>query len=146
MTTHPGARADQSVVLYDDECGFCRRSVAHLRRLDWRHKLHFQSARDGEHLTAGAAPLDQQRLLEEMHVVTPDRTRAHAGFEALRWIAWRLPLTMPLAPLLYVPGVRWLGDKVYRWVARNRFGLVPCEGGACRLALRRPASRKPAGR
>lgn len=132
MTTQPNATSDQAVVLYDSECGFCQLSVGILKRLDWLGRLAFQSARD-EHLPAAADKLDRQRLLVEMHVLTPGRRSAHAGFKAFRWLAWRLPLTMPVAPLLYVPGVLWLGNLVYRWVAKNRFDLVPCEGGACRL-------------
>ena len=125
MTT---PRAGQGIVLYDGACQFCRTSVDILKRLDWLQRLHFQSARDAEHLI-----LDRQRLLEEMHVLTPDRRHAYAGFDAFRWMAWRLPLTMPLAPLLYIPGVRWLGTKMYRWVAKHRFDLVPCSHGECRV-------------
>jgi predicted DCC family thiol-disulfide oxidoreductase YuxK len=76
-------------------------------------------------------------LIEEMHVVTPYGQHAYAGFRAFRWIAWRLPLTMLVAPLLYVPGVPWLGNKVYRWVAKHRFQLVPCDDGGCKVPLKR---------
>jgi predicted DCC family thiol-disulfide oxidoreductase YuxK len=133
MTSAVSPPDGRAVVLYDGACAFCRRSVRLLGRLDWRHRLRFQSARDVDHLPPTATPLDPRRLLEELHVVTPDGKRVSAGFRAFRWLAWRLPLTLPLAPLLYVPGVPWVGAKVYRWVARNRFALVPCAGGACRL-------------
>lgn len=131
------ARADQGIVLYDGDCGFCQRSVRILKALDWFKRLHFQSARDVDKLPETTVELDPQKMLDEMHVVPPGRDRAYAGFSAFRWIAWRLPLTMFVAPLLYVPGVLWLGNRVYRWVARNRFKLVPCENGACRVTLKR---------
>jgi predicted DCC family thiol-disulfide oxidoreductase YuxK len=129
--------AGHPVVLYDGDCAFCRKSVALLKRLDWLGRLRFQSAREVDRLPPSRVPLDPDKLLAEMHVVTPDRTRAPAGFAAFRWIAWRLPLTLPLAPLLYLPGVSWVGNKVYRWVAKNRFGLVPCAGGACAVNVRK---------
>ena len=81
--------------------------------------------------------LDPHRLIEEMHVLTPDRRRAFAGYRAFRWIAWRLPLTWLVAPFLYLPGVPWLGNRVYRWVARNRFNLVPCDDGGCQVPLKK---------
>jgi predicted DCC family thiol-disulfide oxidoreductase YuxK len=143
MESRFNAEAGQAIVLYDGQCEFCRMSAGLLRRLDWRHRLHFRSARDEQPLPDGVA-LDRERLLEQMHVLTPDRKQAHAGFEAFRWLAWRLPLTAALAPLLYVPGVPWLGSKVYRWVARNRFGLVPCQEGVCRVPLKYLAHRNPA--
>jgi predicted DCC family thiol-disulfide oxidoreductase YuxK len=132
MAIQSVASADQAIVLYDGACRFCQFSVRVLTRLDWRHRLHFQSAR-GKELPASDIPLIRGRVLEAMHLLTPDRKRVHAGFGAFRWIAWRLPLTVPLAPLLYVPGIPWLGSKVYHWVAKNRFGLVPCRNGTCRV-------------
>lgn len=126
----------KAVVLYDGACPLCQRSVRILKRLDWLKKLHFQDARDTRRLPPCDQPLVPKRLLEEMHVVTPDRTRAYAGFKAFRWMAWRLPLTWPLAPLQYIPGVPWLGNRVYLWVAKNRFKLVPCKDGVCQLPAR----------
>lgn len=127
----------QAVVLYDGDCPLCQRSVAILRRLDWFHTLAFQNARDTDRLPPSATPLDPKRLLEEMHVVAPDRQTARAGFRAFRWMAWRLPVTLPLAPLFYLPGVPWVGNRVYRWVAKNRLNLVPCRDGACRVPQKR---------
>lgn len=145
MATHSGAGDNRAVVLYDGACEFCRRSVGLLARLDWRHRLRFHSARD-ETLPAAGVPLDRGRLLEEMHLLTPDRKHVHVGFGAFRWIAWWLPLTAPLAPLLYLPGVPWLGRRVYRWVARNRFGLVPCRGGACQVPVGKSLEQDPSRR
>ncbi len=123
--------AARAQVLYDGQCAFCRKSVELLRRLDWLGRLAYVDARDSSRLPPGA-PLGPARLLEEMHVLTPDRHVYH-GFGALRWLAWRLPLLWALAPLLYIPGVPALGQRLYLWVARNRFRLVPCHGGVCTL-------------
>jgi predicted DCC family thiol-disulfide oxidoreductase YuxK len=137
MTTATDPHLGRGVVLYDGECPFCRKSVGVLKRLDWFGRLAFQNGRDVANLPPSAVPLDPQKLIEEMHVVTPDRQRAYAGFSAFRWIAWRLPVTALFAPLAYLPGVLPLGNRAYRWVARNRFDLVPCHDGACRVPLRK---------
>jgi predicted DCC family thiol-disulfide oxidoreductase YuxK len=120
-------------VLYDGRCEFCRRSVRLLRKLDWRGRLHFADGRDPANLPPTSEPLDPRRLLEEMHVVTPDGRRVYHGFGAFRRIAWQLPPLWPLVPFLYVPGVPWLGQRVYLWVAKNRFHLIPCHDGQCQL-------------
>ena len=120
-----------AVVLYDGACPFCRAGVDILKKLDWRKKLHYQDARRPAEYPKADVPLEPKRLLEEMHVVTPDRKAAHAGFAAFRWLAWRLPATVLIAPLLYIPGVPWMGNKAYLWVARNRFKLIPCKDGVC---------------
>jgi predicted DCC family thiol-disulfide oxidoreductase YuxK len=136
-TTITVSERPKAIVLYDGECPLCQRSVAILKRLDWLGRLRFQDARDREHLPASEVPLDPERLLVEMHLLTPDRKRVYAGFAAFRWIAGRLPLLSAIVPLLYLPGVPWLGQKVYRWVARNRFDLVPCHDGQCAVPPRR---------
>jgi predicted DCC family thiol-disulfide oxidoreductase YuxK len=130
MTT-PSNR--QATVLYDGRCPLCQSSVRSLKRLDWRHKLKFLDARQPENVPVVDPPLDPARLLEEMHLVTPDRKRVYHGFGAFRWMAWRIPLFFLLAPLLYVPGVPTLGQWIYLKVARNRFNLVPCKDGICTI-------------
>jgi predicted DCC family thiol-disulfide oxidoreductase YuxK len=131
----------QAVVLFDAQCPLCQRAVRLLKRLDWLKRLQFRDCRDTANLPPCDEPLDPKRLLEEMHLVTPDRKRAYAGYRAFRWIAWRLPLTWGLAPLLYVPGVPWLGHKLYLWVARNRYNLVPCKDGVCQVGGQRSEVR-----
>lgn len=131
----------KGVLLYDGQCPLCTNSVRILKAFDWLGRVHYQDARDLGRLPPSAVPLDPKRLLEEMHLVTPDRAEAHAGFRAFRWLAWRLPLASLVAPLLYLPGVLWLGNRVYLLVARNRFNLVACAQGACSLPSR--ASSRP---
>jgi predicted DCC family thiol-disulfide oxidoreductase YuxK len=123
----------KGVVLFDGDCRFCQKSVGIIRRLDWFARFHFQSARDTAHLPPSTVPLDSSKMIEEMHLVTPDRQRVYAGFSAFRWMAWRMPMTTFLAPFLYLPGVLWAGNRVYRWIAKNRFDLVPCHDGQCVL-------------
>lgn len=125
----------RATVLFDGDCPFCRRSVRILRSLDWLGRLAFQSARETDRLPPCAVPLDPNKLLEEMHLLTPDGERVYVGFSAFRWIAWRLPLTWPVAPLLYIPGVLPIGNRVYRLIARNRFDIVPCDDH-CRVPLK----------
>lgn len=136
IETKADAATGKGVVLYDGMCPLCQRGVRILKKLDWFHQLHYQDCRDTANLPPCAEPLVPSRLLEEMHVVTPDRKHAYAGFNAFRWMSWRLP-TCWLTPLLYVPGVPWLGRKVYLWVAKNRYNLVPCKDGVCQLPLRK---------
>jgi predicted DCC family thiol-disulfide oxidoreductase YuxK len=129
--------AGRGVVLYDGDCPLCQRTVAILKKLDWLGRLSFQNCRDEAHWPPSEQPLVLSRLLEEMHVVTPDRRRAYAGYAAFRWIARQLPLGWLIAPFLYIPGVPWLGNQVYLWVAKRRMKLVPCTDGACPIHSRR---------
>lgn len=130
-----GSHERRALVVYDGQCPFCIKSVGILRRLDWFGRLAFADARRPAGLPAGLAS-QPDRLLEEMHVVTPNERHVHRGFRAFRWLAWQLPALWPVAPLLYLPGVPALGQRLYLWVARHRFQLVPCHGGVCSSAAR----------
>jgi predicted DCC family thiol-disulfide oxidoreductase YuxK len=133
---------NKAIVLYDGACPLCRKSVAILGRFDWRKRLTYQDARDVDHLPATSVPLQPERLLQEMHLLTPDRKCAYSGYRAFRWIAGRLPPLWPVWPLLFLPGVPWLGQRAYRWVARNRYNLLPCQEGSCAVPSR-PQVKKP---
>lgn len=123
----------QALILYDGDCPLCRNSVAILQRLDWFGRLTYQNARAVAALPVRTPPLDPIRLLEEMHLITPDRTQVQHGFAVVRWLAWRLPLLWPVAPFLMIPGIPALGQRIYLWIARHRFELVPCQDGVCQL-------------
>ena len=131
------ADSPKAVVLFDGDCAFCQRSVRILKSLDWFKRLTTQNARDQGRWPAAAEPLSLPKMLEEMHLVTPDRRNIYAGFSAFRWMAWRLPLTLPMAPFLYLPGILWLGNRVYRWIAKNRYSLVPCHDGICQIPAKK---------
>ncbi len=126
-------RKGQALVLFDGFCPFCRLSMNSIRRLDWFGALAWRSFRHPENVPVTTPPLDPIRLEEEMHLISPTADRILHGFGAFRYMAWRLPLLMPMAPFLHIPGIPWLGQSIYMWIARNRFGLVPCKDGVCSL-------------
>jgi predicted DCC family thiol-disulfide oxidoreductase YuxK len=126
-------RGRRAQVLYDGQCPLCQKSVKLLRRLDWLHALTYVDVRDPAQLEGIHVPAAPERLLEEMHLLPAGGGACYHGFTAFRWMAWRLPLLWLLVPFLYLPGMcRW-GQQAYLWVARNRFRLVPCHGGVCKI-------------
>ena len=128
---------DQAIVLYDGDCPLCRKTTEFLKRLDWFGRLRFHNCRDTAAIPAHTAHLDPARMIQEMHVLTPDRANAYSGFRAVRWIAGRVPALWPLYPLLFIPGTARLGQRLYLWVARNRFRLMPCRDGVCTIPPKR---------
>jgi predicted DCC family thiol-disulfide oxidoreductase YuxK len=118
----PGWTGERVVVVWDDSCGFCAAWTRLFRRLDWLGVIRLVPLSDPaqyEHLgitQANAAHALQLRL--------SDGAR-HGGYEAVRRIAYLLPLTMLLAPWLALPPVRYVGDRVYRRVAESRTCALP---------------------
>ena len=104
------------LVIWDASCSFCAGWVSWWRRLDWLGVLRF-------------APMDEPGLLEThgiselvaaeaLHVVSPEGTTR--AFGAVRSVAEVLPVSFLWAPLLALPPVQWIGERVYRSVARRR--------------------------
>jgi predicted DCC family thiol-disulfide oxidoreductase YuxK len=120
-------------VFYDGDCAFCCKSIALLKKLDWLGKLDFVNVRDETQPILNAPPLAGAPLLEQMHVLPSEGGTLHGGYAAIRWLAWRLPATWLAAPFLYLPGMTFLGQKFYLWIARNRFKIIPCEHGVCSI-------------
>ena len=111
---------NKHVFLFDGACGLCQRTVAVLRALDVLDRIVFYDAiRDWPTVRERFPVLHQQDCIETVHVVT-SRGRVEAGFEAYRALSWSLPLLWLAAPLLYLPGVPWVGRRVYAAVAARR--------------------------
>lgn len=113
----------KAIVYYDGQCSFCLKSVSILKKLDWFKRLDYYDSRKWQ-ITC----ITPEQLLEQMHVSMLDKGLFN-GFEACRELALLLPLLWPVVPFLYIPGVPWLGQKFYMWVARNR----SCKDGVCKL-------------
>jgi predicted DCC family thiol-disulfide oxidoreductase YuxK len=116
------------VLFFDGACGFCTRAENFLVRLDRTGNLRtepLQGAGTAERL--GIAPpqlLDSVRWLDSSGAVFSGAQAVNAALSAA--LGTRLPL------LIYrVPGVRWLQETVYRWIADHRYrfpGTTPyCE-------------------
>ncbi len=121
------------LVLYDDECPLCIFQMKVLTWLDWLHKLALVPL-SSERAQTAAPQLTRESLLEAMHCVTEDG-RTFRGARAIRFVGMRLPLLVPLALFLWVPGVIWIAERVYMIISRNRkvlSRLFGC-GDACSI-------------
>jgi predicted DCC family thiol-disulfide oxidoreductase YuxK len=116
------AAQDRAVLFYDGQCGFCLESVKRLRVLDlfgWVDPLDFHAQPDLSRLHRELTP---ERCRSEMVLLEPNGTLS-GGFDAFARLSRRLPLLWWCAPFVYLPGARWVGTRVYRWVALNRYLL-----------------------
>jgi len=119
-------------VFYDGNCAFCIRAVEIIRKLDILHKFTFLNFREPS-IAESWKGLDLARAEKEMLVFTQDQ-RWLGGFQAFRWMSWRLPVFWIFAPFLYVPGISHLGERVYPWIAEHRYlfmGKVQCDNQVC---------------
>ena len=129
------------LVLYDDQCPLCVFQMKMLTWLDWLHVARVVPLSSPEAQLA-APSLEPEQLRAAMHVVTPNGTILR-GARSIRFLSLRMPLLMPLGIFLWVPGVIWVAEKLYQWVARNRQNLSRLFG--CKDACAIMPSRKREG-
>jgi predicted DCC family thiol-disulfide oxidoreductase YuxK len=112
------SKAKMINVIYDGQCGFCRRSLRFFRAFDLRQALRFYDAHQPE--TSEQFPVLQGADLDQAMYVVVDGEPIYRGFFAFRRLIWANPTTWGLIPVAYFPGAGFFGPRVYAWVARNR--------------------------
>jgi predicted DCC family thiol-disulfide oxidoreductase YuxK len=123
-------------VFYDGDCGFCTRCTWALESMDVLDRFRLLNFRDPK-VQREFPDLDPERSEKEL-VLKTRQGKWYGGFYAFRWMFWRIPAMMPVTPLCYVPGVPWVGNKAYQWVADHRYLFKVDEGCACALPAAPP--------
>jgi glyoxylase-like metal-dependent hydrolase (beta-lactamase superfamily II)/predicted DCC family thiol-disulfide oxidoreductase YuxK len=119
-------------VFYDGQCEICQACVSWLKALDRRNETISLP------ISAEALPTVDSRLcldecLRQLHVLTPDGEIV-AGWDAVACLARLFPSTWLIGVLGQRFPFRSAGRLLYGFVARNRYSLSKCRGGACRVA------------
>jgi glyoxylase-like metal-dependent hydrolase (beta-lactamase superfamily II)/predicted DCC family thiol-disulfide oxidoreductase YuxK len=119
-------------VLYDGQCEICQACVAWLKTLDRGHKT-LAVPISGEGLATVDSRLKLDECLRQLHVVTP-QGEILVGWDAVSALARLFPSTWLVGALGQRFPFRNIGRLLYGFVARNRYSLSKCRGGACRIA------------
>lgn len=130
----PGKNDAPYLVFYDGHCRLCTDSVRTLREMDPSHDVQYLDIQAPGSLEAHPQ-VDPIAAMGQMHVITPEG-KLLGGFDAIVALLPAFPSLRLFEPLLRGPLMRQLGEKVYRWVARNRYrisGTTGCASGACKL-------------
>jgi predicted DCC family thiol-disulfide oxidoreductase YuxK len=126
------------VILYDGRCRFC---TAGSRRLEsWMRRGSVERADFQQPDVLARFPgLSYEACMERLHLVAPDG-RVFGGVEAIVQALATRGVLGRLAYLYYLPGLRWLLDRLYKLIAANRYRLLgravaaeQCEGETCAL-------------
>lgn len=110
------------VVLYDGGCGLCRRVIGILRSVDLFDGVEPVPGLAGDPRRWRHPEITDEMLAHDLWVA--DGARARSGFPAYRLIAARVPVLWPLVPLMALPPVASLGERLYRRVADSRACLL----------------------
>lgn len=127
-------------MLYDDDCGFCKRLLSKFLAWDRHRRLRPVALQhpEADRLLAG---MDDEERMASWHLVTPGGA-VRSGGAAVAPLLRMLPGgAIPARAAESAPGAV---DRGYRWVARNRSALsrsIPGRERARPRAARRIAER-----
>jgi glyoxylase-like metal-dependent hydrolase (beta-lactamase superfamily II)/predicted DCC family thiol-disulfide oxidoreductase YuxK len=127
-------------VLYDGQCEICQSCVAWLTALDHDNQTICLPI-SAEVLSVVDSRLQMDECLRQLHVVTP-KGEIHVGWDAVACLARLFPSTWLIGVLGQRFPFRNAGRLLYEFVAKNRYSLSKCRGGACRVAKPEAVRRK----
>lgn len=109
-------------MLYDGVCPMCLKTVSLMRPIWEPRGVEFVPLQT--EWVRRRLNLPEAELLREMRVLSPEGhviagANAHAHLWGLVWWLW------PLWLAAKIPGIHWLIDVSYRWVAANRYRIMP---------------------
>lgn len=108
-------------LVYDGDCRVCTRIAGLVRQWDTRGDIDITPSQ-ATGVPARFPWISAQQYAESIQLIAPDHTtwQGAAAVEQLltilprgRWFAW----------VFHVPLVRPIAERVYRWIARNRYRL-----------------------
>ena len=106
------------VLIFDEECEICRRSIDWIQRSappGLIETLPYQDA-SVPHRFSDIPP----RVFEQaIQLIGPDMKRME-GARAVEEILTMIPGARRTAPFFRLPGMRWLAERIYQVIARNR--------------------------
>ena len=115
-----------NTVFYDGMCPVCKKSKRTLERLDWLGRLKYADIHDRQFAETELPDVTYADMLKQMYVKRPDGSY-FGGYYAFRAMAPMLPLCWALVPFLWLPGAAFVGTRVYRFIAKNRFKYAKCD-------------------
>jgi len=108
-------------MIYDGECGFCKRAMAAFLAYDGLQQI---SVRD--YRTNPSPVVASEKVDKALYLVKADNT-AIPGFDAYQYVVLRVPGLWWQVPFFYIPFFSKLfGRPIYNWIAANRGTISQC--------------------
>ena len=104
------------VMLFDGDCGFCRRWIVRWQRTT-AGQVDYMPLQD-DTVAKQFPELSREALESAVHLIEPDG-RVSSGAEAV-FRSWSPVRRWPLWFYQRLPGLGWLAERGYRFVARHR--------------------------
>jgi predicted DCC family thiol-disulfide oxidoreductase YuxK len=126
--------------VFDGQCVICRGTRKTVQLLDWRKRVEFMDLHEWDRVAARYPALAYDSAMGEIHVYD-SHGREFAGFEGTKRMLKEIPLGFPFWLIMQLPGMTWVGQRVYKFIAKHRYAInrlfgveiAPCDDGVCKI-------------
>jgi len=110
--------ADKPIIAYDNKCEFCVDAKTDVDKIDKNKKFEWVGI---DKFKYKKYKLKKKELLEEMYLI--DNKKVYKGYYAWKQISKNIPLMYPFYIISLIPGIDFIGEKVYKIVSKHRYKL-----------------------
>ena len=110
--------AEKPLIIYDNRCLFCINIKNKVDKLDKNKKLKWVGI---DNFDYKKYKLKKDDLFEEMYLIENDRV--FKGYYSWKVIAKKIPLLYIFFIISLIPGVDFIGDKIYKFISKHRYKL-----------------------
>lgn len=131
------SKTRKHIVLYDGDCPLCDFQQRALSWLDWFDEFDFVAISETQ--SKGLAiSIPREKLLEAIHCLSAKGT-IYRGARCIRFVGMRMPILIPIAMILWLPGVILIAEIMYRTISNNRHFISRFFGckSACEMLPKR---------
>jgi predicted DCC family thiol-disulfide oxidoreductase YuxK len=107
--------------LFDGRCVICQTTRRIINAIDWFKRVEFLDLHHTAEVAARYPQFDHAAMMGEIYVVAHDEL--YTGFDGVRRMLRETPLGFIAWLIFSLPGMGWLGPRVYAWIAKNRYAV-----------------------
>jgi len=106
------------IIIYDNRCLFCINTKKKIDKIDRNKKLKWVGIDSFDYKKY---KLKKDDLFKEMYLIENDKV--YKGYYSWKQIAKNIPLFYLFYIISLIPGVDFIGDKIYKIISKHRYKL-----------------------
>ncbi len=114
---------------YDAECPLCIRTKLIISHLDVFKAINFKSVQEHASKTQYLNGYNEDALLRDIHSINLEN-QVFSGVDTYKEVCKHVPFLYVFYILFYIPGVTFIANKIYSYIARTR-GVERCTFENC---------------
>lgn len=118
---------------YDGECPLCARTKIILEHFDLFGLIKFKTVQSSYSTDGILSKIPLEHLLDDIHAVDGEG-RVYKGFDTYRAVMKANFVLWPFYIITLIPGVSFVGNKIYHLVSRNRI-TERCTDDSCGISF-----------